>query len=134
MKVSFALRDSNDLIIRAKHIEQGSPVLQLIPSQKFADDLPTTLIDSHTHWLNLTTSEVEIRPAENVWKSSSDNWLLRFAVSSTLQNAANATLVDIRSRTWDMISKKMRPLEDARYIFVTCNESSGSTPFLLKVD
>ncbi|KAJ8586504.1 hypothetical protein M405DRAFT_935342, partial [Rhizopogon salebrosus TDB-379] len=60
-QVSFALR-SNDLIIRAKHIHQNSPVLQLIPSQKFVDDLPMTLIEGHTHWLNLDTSEIEIRP------------------------------------------------------------------------
>ncbi|KAG0706484.1 hypothetical protein DFH29DRAFT_995866 [Suillus ampliporus] len=100
-QVSFALHDSNDLIIRAKHIEQGSPILQLIPRQQFVDDLPTTLIVGHTHWLNLGTSEIEIRPAENAWKSSPDNWVLRFTVSgsSTLQNAGGVTLVDIRSQT-----------------------------------
>ncbi|KAG0707120.1 hypothetical protein DFH29DRAFT_995437 [Suillus ampliporus] len=135
-QVSFALRDGNDLIIRMKHIEKGSPILQLIPSQKFVDDLPTTLIVDHTHWLNLSTSEIDIRPAENAWKSSTENWLLRFAVagSSTLQNVGGTTaLVDIRSQTWDMISKRMHPLEDARYIMVTYNKGSGSTP-LLKVD
>ncbi|KAG0693269.1 hypothetical protein DFH29DRAFT_985528 [Suillus ampliporus] len=135
-QVSFSLRSGNDLIIRTKHIEQGSPILQLIPSQKFVDDLPTTLIVGHTHWLNLSTSEIEIRPAENAWKSSPENWLLRFAVagSSTLQNAGGTTaLVDIRSQTWDMISKRMHPLEDAHYIMVTYNKGSGSTP-LLKAD
>ncbi|KAG2137479.1 hypothetical protein DEU56DRAFT_945983 [Suillus clintonianus] len=134
-QVSFALRDSNDLIIRAKHIERDSPVLQLIPSHKFVDDLPTTLIAGHTHWLNLCTSEIEIRPTENAWKFSPGNWVLQFAVlgSSTAQNASGATLIDIRSQTWDMISKKMRPLEDARLMMVTCNIASGSTP-LLKVD
>ncbi|KAG2341478.1 hypothetical protein BDR05DRAFT_1001591 [Suillus weaverae] len=134
-QVSFALRDLNDLIIRAKHIEQDSPILQLIPSQKFVGDLPTTLIVGHTHWLNLHTGEIEIRPAEHAWQSSPENWVLRFAVSgpSTLQNAGGATLVDIRSHTWDMISKRMCPLEDACYIMVTCNKGSGNT-HLLKVD
>ncbi|KAG2114212.1 uncharacterized protein F5147DRAFT_758921 [Suillus discolor] len=114
-QVSFALRDSNDLIIRAKHIKQDSPNLQLIPSQKFVGDLPTTLIENHTHWLNLDAYKIEIRPAERAWQSSRDNWVLEFAVSgpSTLQNASGATLLDIRSPTWDMISKRMRPLEDA---------------------
>ncbi|KAG1750324.1 uncharacterized protein EDB91DRAFT_1234945 [Suillus paluster] len=131
--VSFALRDSNDLIVRAKHIDKGSPILQLIPSQKFVDDLPTPLIVGHTHWLNLRTSEIEIRPAEYCWKSSPENWVLRFAVvgSSTLQNAGGATaLVDIHSQTWDMISKRIHPLEDARCIMVTYNKGSSSTPFL----
>ncbi|KAG1773378.1 hypothetical protein EV702DRAFT_577072 [Suillus placidus] len=134
-QVSFALRDSNDFIIRAKHIEHGSPTLQLIPSQKFVDDLPTTLVLGHTHWLNLHTSEIEIRPTESAWKSAPENWVLRFAVSgsSTLQNASGATLVDIRSQTWDMISKRLHPLDDTRYIMVTYNKASGSTP-LLKAD
>ncbi|KAG2112536.1 uncharacterized protein F5147DRAFT_791070, partial [Suillus discolor] len=134
-QVSFALRDSNDLIIRAKHVEHDSPILQLIPSHKFVEDLPTPLVVGHTHWLNLQTNEIEIRPAGNAWKSSSDNWVLRFAVSgsSTAQNSGGATLVDIRSQTWDMISKRLRPLEDAGFIMVTLNKASGSTP-LLKAD
>ncbi|KAG2119627.1 uncharacterized protein F5147DRAFT_795623 [Suillus discolor] len=43
-QVSFALLDSNDLIIRAKHIKHDSPILQLIPSHKFVEDLPTPLV------------------------------------------------------------------------------------------
>ncbi|KAG2137478.1 hypothetical protein DEU56DRAFT_736818 [Suillus clintonianus] len=135
-QVFFALRDSNDLIVRAKHVKQGSPILQLIPSQIFEHDLPTPLIAGRTHWLNLGTSEIEIRPAENAWKSSTENWVLRFAPrdSSTLRNASGATLIDIRSLTWDMISKKMRPLEDTHCIMVTCDEASGGTFSSLKVD
>ncbi|KAG1902165.1 uncharacterized protein F5891DRAFT_1172225 [Suillus fuscotomentosus] len=128
--VSFALRNSNDLIIRAKHIKDDSPILQLIPSHKFVDDLPTTLVAGDTHWLNLHTNEIEIRPVENAWKSSSENWVLRFSVSgsSMAQNSSGATLVDIRSQTWDMISRRLRPLENASFIMVTCNKTSGSTP------
>ncbi|KAG2133788.1 uncharacterized protein EDB93DRAFT_1232709 [Suillus bovinus] len=134
-QVSFALHDLNDLIIRAKHIKYDSPVLQLIPRHKFLSDLPTVLVVGHTHWLNLHTGEIEIRPAENTWKSSSDNWILRFSVSgsSTLQNSSGATLVDIHSQTWDMISKRLRPLEDVYFIMVTYNKAFGSTP-LLKAD
>ncbi|OJA14087.1 hypothetical protein AZE42_07939 [Rhizopogon vesiculosus] len=133
-QVSFALR-SNDLIIHAKHKDQGSPVLQLIPSEKFVGDLPMTLIEGHTHWLNLDTSEIEIRPAENAWKLSPDNWHLRFAVSSssTLQKAGITSLVDIRSQTWGMIAQRMHPLEDVRYIMVTCDVAS-SRASSLKVD
>ncbi|KAG2138280.1 hypothetical protein DEU56DRAFT_886916 [Suillus clintonianus] len=137
-QVFFALRDSHDLIVRAKHVKQGSPILQLIPSHKFEHDLPTPLIAGCTHWLNLDTSEIEIRPAENAWKSSPENWVLRFALdlqdSSTLRNANGATLIDIRSQTWDMISERMRPLEDTCCIMVTCNEASGSAFSSLKVD
>ncbi|KAG1894551.1 uncharacterized protein F5891DRAFT_714827 [Suillus fuscotomentosus] len=131
-QVSFALCDSNDLIIRAKHIKHDSPLLQLIPSHKFVDDLPTILVAGHTHWFNLHTNEIEIRPAENAWKSSSENWVLRFSVSgsSTAQNSSGATLVDIRSQTWDMISRRLRPLEDASFIMVTCNKASGTAPLL----
>ncbi|KAG1750381.1 uncharacterized protein EDB91DRAFT_686470 [Suillus paluster] len=135
-QVSFTLRNSNHLIIRAKHIDRDSPVLQLIPSQLFVDDLPTTLITGHTHWLNLRTSEIEIRPADNMWKSSPENWLLQFAAlgPSTLQKAGSATLLDIHSQTWDMLSKRMGPLEDTRDIMVTCSEASGGPFSSLKVE
>ncbi|KAG1750341.1 uncharacterized protein EDB91DRAFT_1303212 [Suillus paluster] len=61
---------------------------------------------------------------------------LQFTVSgpSTLQKAGGATLVDIRSQTWDMISKRMCPLEGTRYIMVTSDEASGGTFSSLKVD
>jgi hypothetical protein len=134
--VSFALR-SGDLIIRAKHTNQGSPILQLIPSQTFVGDLPITLIVGHIHWLNLDTSEIEIRPAENAWTSSPENWRLRFAVTgpSTLHNAGGSTmLVDIRSRTWDMIAQRMHPLEDSRYILVTCHDIASGCASSLKVE
>ncbi|KAG1816760.1 uncharacterized protein BJ212DRAFT_1480619 [Suillus subaureus] len=134
-QVSFSLRDSNNLIIHAKHIKHDSPILQLIPSHKFEDDLPTILVAGHTHWLNLRTREIEIRPAENAWKFSPDNWVLKFAVSgsSTMQNSSGATHVDIRSQMWDMISKRLRPLEDTCFLMVTYNTAPGSTP-LLKAD
>jgi hypothetical protein len=86
-----------------------------------------TMIQGHTHWLNLDTSEIEIRPAENAWISSPENWRLRFAVTgtSTLRGAGAATLVDIRSRTWGMIAQRMRPLEEARCIVITCDPASS---------
>ncbi|KAG0697966.1 hypothetical protein DFH29DRAFT_1082058 [Suillus ampliporus] len=135
-QVSFALCNSNDVVICAKHSDRDSPVLQLIPSQKFVGDLPMTLIIGYIHWLNLRTSEIEIRPAESVWKSSPENWLLQFAASgpSTLQKAGSATLVDIRSQTWDMVSKRMGPLEDTHSIMVTCSEASAGLFSSLKVE
>ncbi|KAG2757812.1 hypothetical protein P692DRAFT_20789290 [Suillus brevipes Sb2] len=131
-QVSFSLRDSKDLIIRVKHVNHDSPVLQLIPSRKFVNDLPTALVVGQTHWLDLRTSKIEIRPAGSAWKTSPDNWVLRFAASgsSTVQNSSGATLIDIRSKTWDMISKRLRPLEDARSIMVTYNQASDSAPSL----
>jgi hypothetical protein len=126
LKVSFPLHDSKDLIIRAKHVKHDSPIFQLIPSHKFVNDLPTTLVVGQTHSLNLHTSKIEIRPAENAWKY----WVLRFAASgfSTMQNSSGATPVDIRSQTWDIIFKRLRPLEDARFIVVTHNQALSSVP------
>ncbi|KIK37184.1 hypothetical protein CY34DRAFT_15876 [Suillus luteus UH-Slu-Lm8-n1] len=109
-QMSFPLHDSKDLIIRAKHVKHDSPILQLIPSHKFVNDLSTTLV------------------VENALKY----WVLRFAASgsSTMQNSSGATLVDIHSPTWDMISKRLRPLEDVRFIVITHNQASGSAPSL----
>ncbi|KAG1897035.1 uncharacterized protein F5891DRAFT_1244883 [Suillus fuscotomentosus] len=44
LDVAFALRDSNDLVIHAKHIKDDLPILQLIPSHKFVNDLPRYVI------------------------------------------------------------------------------------------
>jgi hypothetical protein len=48
-----------------------------------------------------------------------------------MQNSSGATLVDIRST--DVISKRLRPLEDARFIVLMHNQASDSAPSL-KVD
>ncbi|KAL4077978.1 hypothetical protein J3A83DRAFT_1706306 [Scleroderma citrinum] len=57
-----------ELVIKAKKLTEGSDVLQLIPPQKLASDLPRVLIENHVHWLNLSTSSIEIRPLLSMWQ------------------------------------------------------------------
>ena len=50
-----------ELVIKIEKRE-GSDVLQLIPPDNLASDLPRVLVENHVHWLNLTTGSIEIRP------------------------------------------------------------------------
>ena len=97
----FSLRDDN-LVVRAQ-CNQTSDILALIPSSKLRGDLPPALVDGHVHWLNLTTRIIEIRPVEQLWEHSSDNWMIHCASGQYRMYRGCETLVDIRSPTWAMV-------------------------------
>ncbi|KAH7908220.1 hypothetical protein BJ138DRAFT_1207474 [Hygrophoropsis aurantiaca] len=119
-QVYFALRDGNDLCIRAKHGETNQ-ILEFIPSQKLAGDFPSLLIEDHVHWLNLDNGELEMRPTGSKWVPSAANWLLYFSVNdaSTMRCSESTYMLDIRSDTWKMVSSKLACIERAGYLLVT---------------
>ncbi|KAI6125916.1 hypothetical protein EDD16DRAFT_1757564 [Pisolithus croceorrhizus] len=110
------------LIIRAKK-EPDSDVFELIPSEKLLSDLPIALVENHVHWLNLTTGILEARPLESIWESSSDNWRLHFSPGSHSMTKEDARLFDVRSQTWQMLSERLRPLENPRNLVVILDGS-----------
>ena len=63
------------------------------------------LIDGHIHWLNVSTSIIEIRPFEQVWEESSDHWRIDCASEKYCVYKGHETLVDVHSPTWTMISR-----------------------------
>ena len=97
------MRDG-DLVVRAK-CDQSDDILALIPSSKLREDLPPALVDDHVHWLNLSTQVIEICPLEQLWESSSKNWRIDCASGQYRLYRGCETLVDIRSSTWEMVSK-----------------------------
>ncbi|KAI9459074.1 hypothetical protein HD554DRAFT_1685585 [Boletus coccyginus] len=102
-KVHFSWQAEN-LVVRAQHC-QSDDVLQLIPSRKLQQDLPPSLVDGHIHWLNLSTSVIEIRPLEKLWEESSENWKIDCVSGQYRMYRGREILVDIRSPTWAMVSK-----------------------------
>ncbi|EGO28636.1 hypothetical protein SERLADRAFT_413465 [Serpula lacrymans var. lacrymans S7.9] len=59
-QVYFSLRKlGKELVVRTK---QGAELLEFIPRTTFLNDLPKLLVEDHTHWLNLHTGELQIRP------------------------------------------------------------------------
>ena len=99
----FSLRD-NGLEVRAQ-CNQTNDILALIPSSKLQGDLPPALVHNHVHWLNLSTKIIEIRPLEQLWEQSSQNWRIDCASGQFRMYRDCETLVDIRSPTWAMVSE-----------------------------
>ena len=85
-------------------------------------------MDDYIHWLDLGTGELEFRPIESPWTSDPSNWRLTVGTDGTRSvfrkisgdSAAPVDLIDIRSRTFQMISRLLSPLESPEHIIVTC--------------
>lgn len=116
VQVYFSLRN-DDLIIRASAC--NSETTELVPHEKLTGDLPEVLIQGHTHWLNLSTSMLEIRPLENPWESSSENWTIDCTPGRYRMRKGRAILVDIRSPTWAMASGLLKPLDSPQNLIIT---------------
>ncbi|KAI6026973.1 hypothetical protein EDC04DRAFT_3092210 [Pisolithus marmoratus] len=115
--------ETDELIIRAKR-EADPYVFELVPSQKLVSDLPAALVENHVHWLNLSTQVLEARPIESIWKSSPGNWRLHFSPGSHSMTKGDSRLIDIRSRTWQMLSERLQPLENPQNIIITLESSN----------
>ena len=99
----FSLRGDN-LVVRAQG-NQRNEILELVPSSKLRGDLPTALVHGHVHWLNLSTKTIEIRPLKQLWEQSSEHWRIECASGLYQMCKGREVLVDIRSPTWEMVSR-----------------------------
>ncbi|KAF8439864.1 hypothetical protein L210DRAFT_3645838 [Boletus edulis BED1] len=120
-QVYFSLKNDSDLVIRAKrkHDTGDSHIIELIPQEKLKGDLPAVLIEGHAHWLNLSTSIMEIRPLDSLWEASAENWMIECTPGNYRMRRGNKHLVDIRSQTWEMVSSLLRPLDTPQNLLVT---------------
>ncbi|KAI6044146.1 hypothetical protein EDC04DRAFT_461899 [Pisolithus marmoratus] len=113
---------TDGLIIRAQN-ETNPDVLELIPPQKLASDLPAALVENHVHWFNLTNRTIEVRPIEKLWKSSSDNWKLHLSPEGHLMVKGDTSLFDVHSQTWQMLSERLQPLENPKNLMIMLENS-----------
>ena len=130
----FSLRSDN-LVIRARH-KDGEDILELIPQEKLQGDLPAILIKGHAHWLNLSTHIIEIRPLKKLWEQSLDNWRTSRASRPYQMTNGHESLVDIRSSTWDMVSRHLECLDIPDNLVITSSPADGaqsSPPLRLSV-
>ncbi|KAH9169113.1 hypothetical protein EDB89DRAFT_1908861 [Lactarius sanguifluus] len=100
---------------------------QFVPRAVFVGDFPKTFVDDYVHWLDLSTGEVEFRPVESPWTPDPSNWRLAVHTSDTPSlfrkipgDGAPVNLIDIRSATFQMISRLLSALESSEHIIVTC--------------
>ncbi|KIM82965.1 hypothetical protein PILCRDRAFT_819766 [Piloderma croceum F 1598] len=119
-QVFFTLRHDTQLVIRARH---ESKMLELIPHDQLVGDLPTLLVEKYTHWLDLSNGEIELRPIEDRWGSSTKNWRIHVSANgrSRMSKDSSLLLVDIHSPAFRMISARLKPLEYADHLITTCS-------------
>ena len=107
-----------------------SQILQLIPRSTLSGDFPKHFVDEYTHWLDLNTRELEFRPVGSPWTPAPFNWRLyihkpgthahpRAILQKPGQDSSLIQLIDIRSKTFDMVSSVLSPLESPEYVTIT---------------
>ncbi|KIJ64287.1 hypothetical protein HYDPIDRAFT_90985 [Hydnomerulius pinastri MD-312] len=134
-QVYFTMK-SDELIIRAK-AGGSTDVLEVVPQERLESDLPMLLVKNHVHWLNLSTSTIEVRPLEKAWEHSGENWVIDFKPKTRRSRGSSmrkgsTVLVDIRSQTWTMVSSRLKPLELPENLVIT--RSPGDPAFKLSVE
>ncbi|KIJ64298.1 hypothetical protein HYDPIDRAFT_90931, partial [Hydnomerulius pinastri MD-312] len=134
-QVYFTMQ-GRELIIRAR-ASDTTHVLELIPQEKLKSDLPTLLVKNHVHWLNLSTSTIEVRPLDRAWERSAENWVIDLRRKSPRcqrysMRKGSIALVDIRSQTWTMVSSRLKPLELPENLVIT--RSPGDSASKLSVE
>ena len=133
-KILFSWNDG-DLILQTRVPElEDSRRLQLIPRPVLLNDFPIHLIDKYVHWLDMDMRELEFRPIGSPWAPNSSNWKLNICKPgihprAILQKPAQEKssiqqLIDIRSRTFKVVSSLLSPLESPENIIVIHQDSA----------
>ena len=132
IQLHFKLEEpAKNLIIQAK---KDCEVYELIPHETFNQDFPISFVQEYVHWLQLSPPppdadirEIEFRSMQTKWSPSTANWRLKFSETqrmSTMEQG-NTLLIDIRSPTFEMISTRLKPLENPGHIHVATTATDG---------
>lgn len=105
-------------MIRAQHRDTAD-IFEVIPQEKLQGDLPTAFVYGHVHWLNLSTSVIEIRSLEKPWEQSLENWRIDCASGQYCMYKGCEWLVDIRSPTWGMVASRLKRLDAPENLVMT---------------
>ena len=107
-------------------------VFELVPPDKLKRDLPAFLVEEHVHWLDLSTSIIEIRPLKSLWEQSRENWRIAGADGKYhAYKGCKSRLVDMQSQTWAMVSGLLKCFDLSENLVVTTSTiDSSPTPQL----
>ena len=100
-------------------------VLEVIPKEKFEGELPATLVEHHAHWLDLSTSIIEIRPLGKPWEQSPENWCIHPVSGHYRLFKGRESLVDIGSPTWAMVAQRLECLDIPENLILTTSPIEG---------
>ena len=131
MRCLLCKKSCEKAVIRAQSIDTND-LFELIPREMMQGSLPKPLVEGHFHWLNLSTSIIEVRPIDEPWTQSSHNWTIHLQPGQSHVTRRHEFLVAKQSRTWDMVSSHFRCLDDPENLIITTSvvdaTSSPSSP------
>ena len=114
--VLFGMR-GKEVIVRMR---KGLQITEVIPHNKFVDDLPIAFVNGYVHCFDVETQEIELRPLDQPCQSDMENWRLRYQPGTTSNLLLkNRRLIDIRSKTCEWIMDIFGALEAVDHIHVT---------------
>lgn len=106
----------SELIIRTRSEDE---VYELIPLQYLDTDFPKALVQDYTHWLHMSTGSVEWRPLTRMWEPARGEWLMQLDNGNDYRLRYDGkSLVDVRSQTFQEISRILSPLEHPIHLHV----------------
>lgn len=105
-QIHFGLRDG-EVVIRAV---SSRGTCEFIPRSVFSKngivDLPASILENCTHWLNLSTHCLEIRRNPVIWRSRQRDWIIDLRLSECRRGIDKVSrLVDPRSPTARRVAK-----------------------------
>ncbi|KAG7294015.1 hypothetical protein NEMBOFW57_004076 [Staphylotrichum longicolle] len=123
--VHFAMKD-DQLVVRAVWSTDQSGAAapdsdqtwEYIPRDHLEGDLPSSFVNNYAHWLNLLTDEIEFRPLDNRWQTSSENWRLVRSSGSNVSRLKRGSrfVIDSSSPTAELAHKILGCIESFWHI------------------
>jgi hypothetical protein len=120
-EISFSMQ-GEDLLILTREKDK---ILALIPSQQLSGDLPKMFIKDYTHWINLTTGTIELRPLDRRWQSSPLNWRIAYSQQSATMELGREQLVDGQTQLFKAIARILAAIEVSDHLHVTHSPKDG---------
>ncbi|KAK4220947.1 hypothetical protein QBC38DRAFT_155242 [Podospora fimiseda] len=127
----FGLRDGKLVVRAARHglLDDGCeftdpPRLQpetweYIPRKQIVGDLPNSFIFDYSHWLNISTGQLEFRPIAKKWESAPEtNWCLTRENGKHILRKESRIVTDPSSATAVLSHKVLQNIESSGHIDV----------------
>jgi hypothetical protein len=97
----------------ATSVEENSDpeVCEFIPSWNLEGDVPISFIRNYSHWLNVSTGNIEFRPVDKPWMPSPGNWVLTRNNGRNILSRDGCYLIDPHSSTGTTLSAFLKPIE-----------------------
>jgi hypothetical protein len=121
-KLRFGMQDSDMLVIAT----QKRRMFSLLPRRLFRGKFPSAFVEERIHWYDHVDGEVEFRPRNDPWSTSSDNWRLKRNGPFWHLTKSGIALVNVSSNTVTALLKVLSPLESRLHIHALWDKTSKS--------